>query len=375
MLVFTQSINTYRMIAPEQINYIEFNVTNRCNAGCPVCVRTQMLNDDIQSNQLQLTSITPELFETIAQGLGEHAKNICASFCGTTGDAMSHPQIGEIIDIAIKHYRDVFIETNGGTRSQEWWRELAKKNERTSVRFSIDGLADTNGLYRINTDFDKIIANAKAFIDAGGQATWKYIIFDHNQHQVEQAREMARDMGFRNFSTVVSNRFYKPKMDVRPDQYKAKVNKVDENIKQTGFEIKPATASNSSKMKQQRKTWRELDLEQDVSIDCRTRKEGYLFVDQWGKLWPCCFWASRDEGGWKSDPMHWSVWKNKFENTYGKDFNQLSESNTITDMLEHDLYKSWLPDSFDGKHDKCTVCLSHCTLNKTSKNIVEKQKL
>ena len=186
---------------------------------------------------------------------------------------------------------------------------------------------------------------------------------------------MARDMGFRNFSTVVSNRFYKPKMDVRPDQYKAKVNKVDENIKQTGFEIKPATASNSSKMKQQRKTWRELDLEQDVSIDCRTRKEGYLFVDQWGKLWPCCFWASRDEGGWKSDPMHWSVWKNKFENTYGKDFNQLSESNTITDMLEHDLYKSWLPDSFDGKHDKCTVCLSHCTLNKTSKNIVEKQKL
>ena len=362
------------MITPEQIDYIEFNVTNRCNSGCPGCVRTQMLDDDIQSNQLQLTNITPDLFETIAQGLGEHAKNITASFCGTTGDAMSHPHIEEIVDIALKYYKDVFLETNGGTRTTQWWGDFAKK-QNVKVRFSIDGLADTNVLYRINTDFEKIIANAKAFIDAKGNADWKYIIFDHNQHQVEQARDLAREIGFKHFTTVASNRFYRKKITVDPDRYQAKINKVDKKIKQTGFEIKPSAKSDKEVIAKQQETWETLDSDQDVQIECRTSKEGYLFVDQWGKLWPCCFWAAMDEGGWKKDSLHWSVWKNKFEGMYGKDFNQLSESNTITDMLEHDLYKSWLPDSFSGQHDKCTVCISKCTAKKTAKNNLVRERL
>lgn len=356
------------MITPEQIDYIEFNLTNRCNAGCPVCVRTQM------GDRLDLNSITPELFETIAQGLGEHAKSICASFCGTTGDAMSHPQIGEIIDIAIKHYRDVFIETNGGTRSQEWWRELGSR-KRLKVQFSVDGLEDTNGLYRINTEFKRIMSNAKAFIDAGGRANWKYIIFDHNQHQVEQARELARDMGFQKFTTVVTNRFFRPDMvyDVESKSYRAKVNNVDEQIKQEGFTIKPATGSDPSRMKQQGKTWRELDPEQDVSIDCRTKKEGYLFVDQWGNLWPCCFWAVQHER--QAEYLRWSHWWDKFEDMCGKRFNQLSKDNTVVDLLKNDLFTKWLPDSFNGKHDKCTVCLAMCTANKTLTNKQSRENL
>ena len=359
------------MIAPEQINYIEFNITNRCNAGCPGCVRTQMLEwqHSGDTNQLHLTSISPALFETIAQGLGSHAGNITASFCGTTGDAVSHPNIEQIIDIGLQYYKDVFMETNGGARTPKFYRKLAHKNK-LKIRFSIDGLADTNALYRINTDFDRIIANAQAFIDAGGTAEWKYIIFDHNQHQVEQARELSKKMGFTQFSTVVSNRFSKPDstINVNSKKYSPKINKVDQEIKQQGFTIKPAEASDPATIEQQTKSWHTLDQDQSVSIDCRTTKEGYLFVDQWGKLWPCCFWASQDEGGWKKDSLHWFVWKNKFENMYGKDFNHLSESNTILDMLEHNLYTAWLPDSFAGKHNKCTVCLSRCTANKTTTN-------
>ena len=361
------------MIAPEQINYIEFNITNRCNAGCPGCARTQMLEwqHSGDTNQLHLTSISPALFETIAQGLGSHAGNITASFCGTTGDAVSHANIEQIIDIGLQYYKDVFIETNGGARTPEFYRRLAHKNNFT-IRFSIDGLADTNALYRINTDFDRIMANAQAFIDAGGQAEWKYIIFDHNQHQVEQARELSKKMGFTQFSTVVSNRFSKPDsiINVNSKKYSPKINKVDQKIKQQGFTIKPAEASDPAKIEQQAKSWHTLDQDQSVSIDCRTTKEGYLFVDQWGKLWPCCFWAVEDEGNWKYGRNRWKDWSAMFDKMYSSNFNQLSESNTILDMLKHDLYTKWLPDSFAGLHDKCTVCLSHCTANKTITNII-----
>ena len=72
--------------------------------------------------------------------------------------------------------------------------------------FSIDGLADTNKLYRIGINHDRVMANAKAFIEAGGKARWKFIVFRHNEHQVEEARELAKDMGFWQFDKHVSTR-------------------------------------------------------------------------------------------------------------------------------------------------------------------------
>ena len=80
-------------------------------------------------------------------------------------------------------------------KTQEWWRKLAKEN--VKVTFGLDGLKDTNHPYRISTDFDKIISNANAFIGAGGFAKWHMLVFKHNEHQVEEARQMSKDLGFR----------------------------------------------------------------------------------------------------------------------------------------------------------------------------------
>ena len=34
------------------------------------------------------------------------------------------------------------------------------------INFDLDGLQDTHHIYRINTEFDKVLANAKAVIDS-----------------------------------------------------------------------------------------------------------------------------------------------------------------------------------------------------------------
>ena len=73
--------------------------------------------------------------------------------------------------------------------------------------FSVDGLEDTNHIYLRNTIFSKIMKNADAFISAGGIAHWDYIVFRHNEHQVESARTLALSMGFQEFYTKVTRRF------------------------------------------------------------------------------------------------------------------------------------------------------------------------
>ena len=41
--------------------------------------------------------------------------------------------------------------------------------------------------------------NARAFIDEGGNAAWQYLIFPWNAHQVDEAKELSVEMGFKQF--------------------------------------------------------------------------------------------------------------------------------------------------------------------------------
>ena len=69
----------------------------------------------------------------------------------------------------------------------------------THVVFSIDGLEDTNHLYRRNVQWHKVMENAKSFIDAGGLARWRMIVFEHNAHQLKDAEQLSKAMGFGKF--------------------------------------------------------------------------------------------------------------------------------------------------------------------------------
>jgi sulfatase maturation enzyme AslB (radical SAM superfamily) len=74
--------------------------------------------------------------------------------------------------------------------------------KRYHVRFALDGLKDTHSLYRMGSDYDTVVKNMKTFIDAGGRATWKFIVFKHNEHQVDEASKLARELGCVTFTVV-----------------------------------------------------------------------------------------------------------------------------------------------------------------------------
>jgi MoaA/NifB/PqqE/SkfB family radical SAM enzyme len=130
-------------------------------------------------------------------------------FGGAYGDPLAASKLIEITDHLTARGVRLAVSTNGSLRKPEWWRRLGEKMKRTGSRLElhIDGLADTNPLYRVKTDFAKIIENAKAYIATGARAEWHFIIFRHNQHQIDEAFRLSRAMGFAEFTLIDTIRF------------------------------------------------------------------------------------------------------------------------------------------------------------------------
>lgn len=191
------------------INQIHIELSTYCNAGCPMCPRHVSLPDftslPVVRPDLVLESVSFENFKKWFPP--EFAKNVVHwLFCGTHGDPMMNKDILEIMNYVCQFGPAVSVNTNGGMRTPDFWRELARimainqrPNRNRHVTFSIDGLEDTNHLYRRNVPFKKAIENAQAFISEGGHALWDFLIFKHNEHQIEEASFLAKKLGFKFF--------------------------------------------------------------------------------------------------------------------------------------------------------------------------------
>lgn len=199
-----------QMLMLSNIKVLHIESTDACNAACPQCAR----ETDTTFNKNVLHHLTVDQIKKLVSE--DVIRNLDKMFmCGDYGDPAAGKHTLEIF----KYFRSVNpkiilgMNTNGGLRSTNWWKELATVMHQHStapqeyVVWSIDGLADTNHIYRINTDWNKIIENAQAFIQAGGLAHWEMLVFKHNEHQVDQAQQLARELGFKWFRAKVSKRF------------------------------------------------------------------------------------------------------------------------------------------------------------------------
>jgi len=279
----------------DKITQIEFELTTRCNASCPQCIRNYYGGKTwhtLPIVDLGLDWIKSKFTEKELA----HMKEI--RLCGTYGDPCIHPDLIGII----KYFHSVSqaqitIRTNGSLRNETWWKELATALRKDDVVFfGIDGLEDTNHLYRIGTDFNKIIKNAKIFIQNGGNAVWSFIAFEHNQHQVDQARNFSTDLGFKGFVVKFTSRFIDKahkKIDASP------VHDKNNNIIRW---IKPATDK-----KYLNKGYDAYDDIVDkfnnydaylksTSISCMAKKTGLVCVSAEGYVLPCGWLLDRFYG-------------------------------------------------------------------------------
>lgn len=181
------------------VTHLHIELSNFCNAACPFCPR-HVEQSSIVRPDLEMDSITIKKFkEWFPPNFLQKIERIL--FCGTHGDPMMCKDILEITEYIQEHSPDctLIYHTNGGMRKPEFWQTLGKmvkKKHSSHVIFSVDGLEDTNHLYRRNVKWQPLQENIKAFINAGGRALWEFLIFKHNEHQLEEAEKLSKKLGF-----------------------------------------------------------------------------------------------------------------------------------------------------------------------------------
>lgn len=185
------------MLAYDKITWLHAEITNKCNAWCPDCLRNN--NGYGLAEGLNLVSMTPNKFKVILNRL-PNLKTV--QLCGTYGDPIASEYIQDIIDICIERKFNLRIHTNGSLKTSSWWSNLASKIKDIDhmIIFAIDGLEDTHSIYRQGTNFNKIIKNAKSFIDNQGNAEWQLLTFEHNEHQILQCMKLSQSIGFKKFT-------------------------------------------------------------------------------------------------------------------------------------------------------------------------------
>jgi len=292
----------------QDIKSIHLEVTQKCNASCPMCDRNQNggdLNPHINLDELTLQDCHKIFEPKFIQQLDT------MYMCGNLGDPISARDTIRIFDY-FRNYNEkmwLSMNTNGGARNVEWWKELAKVLKKpAAVIFSVDGLSDTNHLYRQGVVWDNVEQNMRSFIEAGGRARWDFLIFEHNQHQVEEAKALAESWGVERFVAKKTGRFVTAKIKAK-EKHQA-VNRKGENtveLKKPKEEYRNSAVESIDTLISR---YGSMDRYYDsVPINCKVKDAGNLFITAEGLALPCCWTAGRMYKWWNKDHKVEQIWE------------------------------------------------------------------
>lgn len=173
-------------------NVLHLEPTTRCTLFCPACPRTtwhNILKKPVDKEDLDIDLLEKFLDCETGKKFNEFR------LCGAYGDPIYYPDLIKLIH----RFRDrvsFTIVTNGSRQTEKFWNTLAESmTEKDIICFSIDGLEDTNHLYRINSDWKSIMMGLDIMVKSPAQVHWKTIIFKFNYNKLSEIKKFANDKG------------------------------------------------------------------------------------------------------------------------------------------------------------------------------------
>lgn len=274
-------------------------ISSHCNAACPLCTRNYNgygVRDNFPLRDMSLDEFKHLLDPVLSN------PNILIHFCGTYGDPAANKHCLEILDYAYSQNPKLrlMLSSNASMKTPAWWAKFGKFPD-LKIEFALDGLADTHSIYRQNTDWHKVIENATAFIEAGGYAIWQFITFEHNKHQLEECRALAKELGFSEFKSFDDNRA--DGLAFTPDGTPFVLGTESHNTSLTAkeFVAQEKYLQDQYELNLQEEYVRDLSVD---SIECYSQ-EGNIYIAVNGDVWPCCWlggtfpMTSDSDNGWQ----------------------------------------------------------------------------
>ncbi|MEE4165368.1 MAG: radical SAM/SPASM domain-containing protein [Desulfocapsaceae bacterium] len=244
------------MLLLKDIAGINVEPSARCNAVCPFCSRNKKARP--YNNHLLLLDdfkkLPAELFNSLKW----------LSFSGNFGDPCSNSELPEIAAYLKEKCPALMLmgSTNGSMQQSDWWRSLGRFYTDGNMYFSLDGLDDTHSRHRKGTKFNHVIRNIQAFTEGGGTAYWQFILFKHNEHQVDEAEQLAEEIGCTRFF-VLSSREYNDECQ-RPEN--------------THFSLKDEIFTR----------YRQQAEDSDDTARCKPVQNHSIYIAADGTVHPCC---------------------------------------------------------------------------------------
>jgi hypothetical protein len=332
-------------LTTNQINRLQIELTNYCNADCFLCDR-----HETNKNLLNNSFIS---FDKIKSIISNDSWNILDQihFCGNYDEPTIHPDFIDICDWLLKNTSDrveIRIATNGGSRDETFWKNLANLNKnverwRLKVVWGIDGLEDTNHIYRKNVNWKILERNFQTYINNGGYAVWQFIGFEHNIHQFEKIQQSYKQWGFEQLKVI--NTF--------------RVNEIENyrNNDVVPFDMSKVTIDkkNTQELKKEDTTLERIECK---AIDLQSTLGQSLYINHKGVVTPCCWMGSLSK-------------LKQIENLY-KDYNSdvhnINFHDSMTSVLESSFF-DFLKNSIQNQTNP--VCKNYCTVKgkKSSKDM------
>lgn len=323
--------------------WINWELNNICNLMCPQCGRNDIVDGKLvfkkSAAALNNHDNSLETFKKVYNNIEYPIEKI--SFQGHVSENVASKDFLEICDFVISKGTRIHISTNGSLRSKKWWYELGKIFSLSSTSkcyFSLDGMGPELGIYRVGANYDKVIENAVAFIDGGGRAYWRMIIFKHNQHQIEDAKKEADRLGFYDFVTTHTNRRY---LMNTPYEYKGKTYVLENQ------DMFPEW---NKRVEENKKYFEDSELEE---ISCKAINENQFYIDYTNKVWACYYIPNKNKLSHEQD------WYKE----YHEDNSNNLEEKTFNQIINNKFYSA-LEMSWDLDNKCLSSCKNSCSIKR-----------
>ena len=183
--------------------------TSKCTLECPLCDRTWFYETFKKRNLHEIN------VDHVVDFIGVD-KQVLLS--GNNGDPIYHSKFLKLCERLKANNCKISITTNGSAKTKKWWQKLNDiLDQNDTITFSIDGLEDTNHLYRKNAKWKSIMDAVNVLQKRRCKMNWKFIVFKHNQHQIKDAKELSTKLQFDHFRLEHSDRWL-GKKELMPDR-------------------------------------------------------------------------------------------------------------------------------------------------------------
>lgn len=366
------------------INDIHIEVTDRCNAECPVCPRSMAGGQEmpyVKNQELGLAYFKLLGYDFLSQI--NHW-----NFCGVKGDPASAQELFEILDYILECNPDteIDIRTNGGARNEKFWVKVGNrfKGKNCQVVWSVDGWENTNHIYRKNVKWSKLFANLNAYIKTGANSKWEFNKFAHNMEDLDTVKAFCKRHNMlldirEPFGFSVVSQTEQHGIDRRLNPLVSMIKtipvykKKDDTLSVLDYTIKPHGTSDDNIIDDWDSKFQEHDINDwkpgvydlndfkqykgtQQNIECKaTTNTQEIYIDSSGIVYPCCFIAGKHQMGDEQ--------LNPYLEEY-KDDLIVTEDNGIYDILALDYFTKVMPDGMNGDLDDdvgyCITCVQHC---------------